>query len=107
VLVYGGSLDSWSVSRRNNQSRDTAALVWTFDADCESRKRPHVRTKNDAAIEDAVRAGFDLSLVDASLRLTPEERAKQHDQAHSLVLEFERIRQERSEKPQSTPSAAS
>jgi hypothetical protein len=53
-----------------------------------------------AAVEEAERAGFDLSLVDASLRLTPEERARQQDQALALVLEFDRIRQERSEQPQ-------
>jgi len=58
---------------------------------------------DNKAIEDAERAGFDLSLVDASLMLTPEERATQHDQALALVLEFDRIRQQRSEKPQ--PSA--
>ena len=66
-----------------------------------------MQNKNDAAIEDAEKAGFDLSLVGASLRLTPEERAMQHDQALSLVLEFDRIRMERSEKPKSTAPAAS
>jgi len=62
---------------------------------------------DDPAIREAEKAGFDLSLVDASLRLTPEERARQHDHALSLVLEFDRIRQERSEKPQPTTSTAS
>jgi hypothetical protein len=61
--------------------------------------------ENDA-IEDAKLAGFDLTLVDASLALAPEERAKQHDQALALVLEFDRIRQQRSEQPQSTPAEA-
>jgi hypothetical protein len=47
------------------------------------------------AIEEAEKAGFDLSLVEASLALTHEERARQHDQALALVLEFDRIRRER------------
>jgi hypothetical protein len=58
------------------------------------------------AIEEAQRAGFDLSLVEASLRLSPEERAAQHDQALSLVLEFDQIRRDRSEKPKSTSPEA-
>jgi hypothetical protein len=61
---------------------------------------------DNTAIEEAERAGFDLSLVEASLMLTPQQRAKQHDQALALVLEFDRIRQERSEQPQSTTPAA-
>jgi len=46
-------------------------------------------------IAEAERAGFDLSLVDANLLLTPEQRALKHDQALALVLELDRIRQER------------
>jgi hypothetical protein len=61
---------------------------------------------SNAAIEDAQRAGFDLSLIDASLLLTFEERARQHDQALALVLEFDRIREQRSEQPQPTSAAA-
>ncbi len=57
------------------------------------------------AIEEAVRAGFDLSLVDESLRLTPEQRALQHDQALALVLEFDRIRRDRDEQPKRTAQA--
>jgi hypothetical protein len=57
------------------------------------------------AIEDAERAGFDLTLVDESLRLTHEERARQHDQALALVLEFDRIRDERNAKPESSVAA--
>jgi hypothetical protein len=56
------------------------------------------------AIEEAEKAGFDLSLVDESLALSHEERARQHDQALALVLEFDRIRNERDAKPQ-PPSA--
>jgi hypothetical protein len=35
-------------------------------------------TEEQRAIEEAEKAGFDLSLVDASLRLTHEERAREH-----------------------------
>jgi hypothetical protein len=59
-----------------------------------------VKAIDNAAIKEAERAGFDMSLVDASLMLTPEQRARQHDQALTLVLEFDRIRSERSEQPQ-------
>lgn len=81
--------------------------VWTFDVHFQSDRLWSVKEIADDAIEVALRAGFDLSLVDASLRLTPEERASQHDQALSLVLEFDRIRQARSEKPEPTSPAAS
>ncbi len=57
------------------------------------------------AIDEAEKAGFDLSLVDESLRLTAEERARQHDQALALVLEFERIRSTRDEQPKRTAQA--
>lgn len=57
-------------------------------------------------IEEAERAGFDLSLVEASLALTHEERARQHDQALALVLEFDRIRRERDAKFESPVAAA-
>jgi hypothetical protein len=58
------------------------------------------------AIEEAEKAGFDLSLVEASLALTPEDRARQHDQALALVLEFDRIRRERDAKLDSPAAAA-
>jgi hypothetical protein len=56
-------------------------------------------------IEEAKKAGFDLSLVEASLALTPEERARQHDQALALVLEFDRIRRERDAKLELAPTS--
>jgi len=34
-------------------------------------------------------AGFDLSLIDESLRCSPEQRALQHQQALELVLQLE------------------
>lgn len=57
--------------------------------------------KRPQAIAEADRAGFDLSLVDESLALSHDERARQHDQALALVLEFDRIRNERDAKPES------
>jgi len=75
--------------------------IWTFDVPVSLNRLPHMREPDNSAIIEAEKAGFDLSLVDASLRLSPEERAIQHDQALALVLEFDRIRDERSEKPES------
>ena len=56
-------------------------------------------------IEEAEKAGFDLSLMNANLALTHEERARQHDQALALVLEFDRIRRERKLRPIATKQA--
>ena len=58
------------------------------------------------AIEEAERAGFDLSLVDENLALRPEDRARRHDQALDLVLELDRIRRERDAKFESSAAAA-
>jgi hypothetical protein len=80
--------------------------LWIFDATSSHLRLPHVESMGKSAIEEAEKAGFDLTLVDASLMLTPEQRAKQHDQALSLVLEFDRIRKERSEQPQPITPAA-
>ena len=49
-------------------------------------------------IAEAEKAGFDLALIDASLALTYEQRARQHDKALALVLELDRIRNERDAK---------
>lgn len=43
-----------------------------------------------SAIEEAERAGFDLTLIDDSLRLSHEERLLQHERALQLVLAMER-----------------
>jgi hypothetical protein len=51
--------------------------------------------KSESAIEAAEKAGFDLSLVDMSLRYSHDKRAEQHDGALALVLELERIRDHR------------
>jgi hypothetical protein len=65
-----------------------------------------VTSKEEIAIEEAEKAGFDLTLVDASLRLSLEQRARQHDQALALVQEFDRIRLRNSERPQQSTSKA-
>ena len=60
----------------------------------------------DNAIEEAARAGFDLSLLDESLALTPEQRAYRHDQALALVLELDRIREERNANTEQSAATA-
>jgi hypothetical protein len=42
-----------------------------------------------SAIEEASRAGIDLSLIDECLRLSPEQRAIQHQEALQLALQLE------------------
>ncbi len=42
-------------------------------------------SSNDKAIEEAERAGFDLSLLESNLNLSPEERLLRHDGALELV----------------------
>ena len=45
-------------------------------------------TADEKAIEEAERAGIDLSLVDSNLRLSFEERLLRHDAALEFVLEL-------------------
>jgi hypothetical protein len=57
------------------------------------------------AIEEAERAGFDMSLIDASLRYSYDKRAFQHQQALDLALELEAIgRQLRGESQSTAPA---
>ena len=42
------------------------------------------------AVEEAERAGFDLSLIEVSLGYSYDKRAQQHQAALELALEFER-----------------
>lgn len=42
-----------------------------------------------SVIDEAMRAGIDLSLIDESLRLTPEQRAIQHQAALDMALQLE------------------
>ena len=44
-----------------------------------------------SAIEEAERAGIDLSLVEVSLGYSYDKRAEQHQAALELALELERI----------------
>jgi hypothetical protein len=59
-----------------------------------------------AAIEAAKRAGIDLRLVDDNLRLTPEQRALQHQAALDFALEVERAGQRLRERSAATPAKA-
>lgn len=58
------------------------------------------------AIEEAERAGFDLSLIDESLRLSHDQRALQHQEALNLALELERAGRKLRERPQPPDPAA-
>jgi hypothetical protein len=46
------------------------------------------------AVEEAARAGIDLSLIEVSLSYTYDKRAEQHQAALELALELERIGRE-------------
>lgn len=58
------------------------------------------------AIQEAEQAGFDLSLVDESLRCSPEQRALQHQMALELALELEKRGQQLRDRTQSTSAAS-
>jgi hypothetical protein len=58
------------------------------------------------AIKAAERAGFDMSLVDESLRCSPEQRARQHQAALELALEMERAGQQLRDASKSSPATA-
>jgi len=58
-----------------------------------------------SAIEEAERAGFDLSLIEANLSYSYEKRILLHDQALALALEFERLGRQLRGDSQSTPAA--
>ncbi|MGE0113484.1 MAG: hypothetical protein AB7T07_01160 [Steroidobacteraceae bacterium] len=54
------------------------------------------------AIQEAQKAGFDLSLVDESLRCSYEQRARQHQEALELALALERIGKQLRDRAQSS-----
>ncbi|MBC7983953.1 MAG: hypothetical protein H7Y02_08870 [Candidatus Obscuribacterales bacterium] len=58
-----------------------------------------------SAAEAAERAGFDLSLVDESLRCSPKERARQHQAGLEVALELETIGRQLRDRTQSTSTA--
>jgi hypothetical protein len=64
-------------------------------------------TRHPSAIEEAERAGFDLSLIDANLSYSREKRVLLHDQALALALEFERVGRQLRGDSQSTPQRLS
>ena len=57
------------------------------------------------AIEEAVRAGFDMSLIEANLSYSYEKRALLHDAALDLALELERIGRQLRGESEPTPPA--
>lgn len=61
-------------------------------------------TDRERILEEARRAGFDLSLIDESLALSYDERARQHQAALDLALELERAGRQLRERTQ--PAAA-
>jgi hypothetical protein len=63
-----------------------------------------IRTLNP--IEEAERAGFDLSLIDESLNYSYEERALCHQAALNLALEMEGAGRRIRDRHQSTTTAS-
>jgi hypothetical protein len=59
-----------------------------------------------SAIEEAERAGFDLSLVEESLSLSYDRRALQHQEALNLALELEAAGRKLRERSESSDPAA-
>jgi hypothetical protein len=57
------------------------------------------------AIDEAQRAGFDLSLIEESLSYSYEQRAVHHQRALDLALEMERAGRQLRERSQSTAPA--
>jgi hypothetical protein len=61
---------------------------------------------HSGAIEEAERAGFDLSLVDESLSLSYDQRALQHQEALNLALELEAAGRKLRERPEPADPAS-
>lgn len=57
-------------------------------------------------IEEAERAGFDLSLIEESLSYSYEQRAVHHQAALNLALEMEKAGRQLRERDQPTTSAS-
>jgi hypothetical protein len=57
-------------------------------------------------IEEAERAGFDLSLIEESLSYSYEQRALHHQAALNLAIEMERAGRQLRDRDQSTASAS-
>jgi hypothetical protein len=60
------------------------------------------------AVDTAERAGIDISLIEQSLRLTPEQRAREHQRALEMALQLQAAYQtslsKRDDGTQSTPA---
>jgi len=56
------------------------------------------------AEETAKAAGFDMTLIEANLRCTYEQRALQHQAALDLALELQRVGERLRGGPESTPA---
>jgi hypothetical protein len=50
------------------------------------------KAEADRAIADARAAGINIEMIEHNLRLTPEQRWRQHDEAREAVEAFERVR---------------
>jgi hypothetical protein len=61
---------------------------------------------DEAAIEEARRAGFDLDLIDTNLSLPVAERWRQHGAALELMLALEAARKNRDARLQPTAATA-
>lgn len=59
-----------------------------------------------SAVAAAERLGIDLSLIDESLRLTPEQRAIEHQRALDMALQLESAWQSRTNDDARTESAS-
>jgi hypothetical protein len=64
-------------------------------------------TPEKDALEEARRAGFDLSLLDVTLALSTEERWRQHDTALDLALELVEAKEARDARLRSAAAKAS
>lgn len=58
------------------------------------------------AVQQAEQAGFDMSLIDESMRCSYEQRALQHQEALNLALELERIGQQLRDRTQSSAATS-
>ena len=58
------------------------------------------------AVESAREAGFDISLMDSNLALSPAERWRQHNLALEMALELQQARRVRDSKLRQTSTPA-
>lgn len=58
------------------------------------------------AVAIAIQAGIDVSLIDDNLRLSPEDRLRQHQDALNLAMALERAGQELRERSAASASPA-